>query len=64
MPTKANKYCGLEVSVETNKVGIILACRHAYHYECFLFKLTNQCKYCIDYLVNEIKKNSKVFQKV
>jgi hypothetical protein len=62
-PPKANKYCDLEDCVETNKVGIILTCGHTYHYECFLFKLTSQCKYCIDYLVSGIEKNCKAFQK-
>lgn len=55
--------CDLEDCAETNKVGIILACGHAYHYECFLFKLTSRCKYCIDYLVSGIEKNCKAFQK-
>jgi len=62
-PPKTDKYCDLEDCIETNKVGVILICGHAYHYECFLFKLTNQCKYCTNYLVSGIEKNCKVFQK-
>lgn len=60
---KTHKYCDLEDCIETSKVGVILICGHAYHYECFLSKLTSQCKYCVDYLVSGIEKNCKVFQK-
>jgi len=53
----------LEGCVDSCEVGCILICGHAYHFECFLFKLGSQCQYCTDYLVSGIEKNCKNYQK-
>src|SRR6266498_4723889 len=62
-PLKEDKYCDLEDCVDLCEVGCILICEHAYHFECFLFKLGSQCQYCTDYLVSGIKKNCQSYQK-
>src|SRR6266498_3607287 len=62
-PSKEDKYCDLESCIDSYEVGCILICKHAYHFECFLFKLKSQCQYCTDYLVSGIEKNCKNYQK-
>ena len=42
---------------------MFLICGHAYHFECFLFKLESCCRYCTDYLKSGIEKNCEAFQK-
>ncbi|RIB08626.1 hypothetical protein C2G38_2270618 [Gigaspora rosea] len=58
-----DRCCDLEDCIDSCEVGLVLICGHAYHYECFFFKLESQCQYCIDYLSRGIKKNCKAFQK-
>ncbi len=58
-----DRYCDLEGYVDSSEVGCILICDHDYHFECFLFKLESQCRYCADYLISEIENNCKAFQK-
>ena len=60
---REDRYCDLEGCVNSCEVGCILICRHAYHFECFLFKLGSQCQYCTDYLVSGIQENCKNYQK-
>ena len=49
--------------IDLSEVGYILICEHAYHFECFLFKLKSQCQYCINYFISGIEKNCKNYQK-
>ena len=65
-PPRDDKYCDFEGCTELCEVGCILICGHAYyyHFECFLFKLDSQCKYCTDYFVSEIEKNCRIFHEV
>ncbi len=63
MLSQNNKYCDFEGYINFYEVGCILICEHAYHFECFLFKLGSQYWYYTDYLVNEIESNCKAFQK-
>jgi hypothetical protein len=60
-PPRNDKYCDLEGCTRTNEVGFILICGHSYHFECLLFRLGSQCKYCKDYLMSGIEKNCKAF---
>ena len=62
-PPWNDRYCDFESCIDSCKVGCILICGHAYHFECFLFKLQSQCQYCTDYLVSGIESNCKAFQK-
>ncbi len=62
-PLQNDRYCNFEGCIDSCKVGCILICGHAYHFECFLFKLQSQCWYCTNYLVSGIESNCKAFQK-
>lgn len=62
-PPQEDRHCDMEGCIDPCEVGCILICGHTYHFECFLFKLESQCRYCIDYLVSGIKSNCKAFQK-
>lgn len=61
-PPQEDKYCDLEDCTDSCEVGCILSCGHAYHFDCFLFKLESRCRYCIDYLASGIEKNCKAYQ--
>ena len=60
---RENRYCDLEDCIDSCEAGCVLICGYAYHYECFLFKLGSQCRYCKDYLICGIEANCKAFQK-
>ena len=62
-PPQKDRYCDLEDCIDVHEVGCILTCEHAYHFECLLFKIGNQCQYCVNYLVSGIESNCKAFQK-
>ncbi len=53
----------MEDCIDFHKVSCILTCGHAYYFEYLLFKIGNQCQYCVNYLVNGIESNCKAFQK-
>ena len=61
--SREDKFCDLEDCIDSCEAGCVLICGHAYHYECFLFKLESQCQYCNDYIINGIETNCKAFQK-
>ena len=58
-----DRYYDLEDCIDFHEVSYILTCGHAYHFECLLFKIGNQCQYCVNYLVSGIESNCKAFQK-
>ena len=62
-PPQKDKFCDLEGCIDSCKVGCVLICGHAYHFECFLFKLESRCRYCIEYLISGIETNCKAFHK-